>query len=125
MGLFVSTIRFATTSLIANTNLVTKIYLPRRSFRSRDAVAVDDFAVAALVLVPVLASYTSVSSVQLLWATISHPRTGFVDSGWASHSPPPACSFATSSTWVEWSSLLRSFLHRCLRSSMFGHWASV
>ena len=65
---FVSTIRFATTSLIANTNLVTKIYLPREVFPVAAMLSqLMDFVVAALVLVVVLAALHVGVSVQLLW----------------------------------------------------------
>jgi lipopolysaccharide transport system permease protein len=65
---FVSTIRFATTSLIANTNLVTKIYLPREVFPLAAMLSqLMDFAVAALVLAVVLTVLHVGVSVQLLW----------------------------------------------------------
>src|SRR6266446_1471999 len=53
---FVSSIRFATNSLIANRELVTKVYLPREIFPVASVLSqFVDFAVAAVVLTIVLA----------------------------------------------------------------------
>ena len=53
-----SALRFAVTSLTANTNLVTKVYFPREIFPfSAIAVSLVDFAVAATVLVAMMAYY--------------------------------------------------------------------
>jgi ABC-type polysaccharide/polyol phosphate export permease len=65
---FVSTIRFATMSLISNTNLVTKVYLPREVFPIAAMLSqLMDFAVASLVLVVVLAVLDVGVSAQLAW----------------------------------------------------------
>jgi ABC-type polysaccharide/polyol phosphate export permease len=65
---FVSSIRFATSSLIANSSLVTKVYLPREVFPVASMLSqLMDFAVAALVLVVVLTVLHVGVSVQLLW----------------------------------------------------------
>lgn len=54
-----SSLRFAVTSLTANTNLVTKVYFPREIFPfSAVAVALVDFAVAAIVLVAMMIYYS-------------------------------------------------------------------
>jgi lipopolysaccharide transport system permease protein len=53
-----SALRFAVTSLTANTNLVTKVYFPREIFPfSAIAVSLVDFAVAGTVLVAMMAYY--------------------------------------------------------------------
>jgi lipopolysaccharide transport system permease protein len=53
-----SSLRFAVTSLTANTNLVTKVYSPREIFPfAAVAVSLVDFAVASLVLVAMLLYY--------------------------------------------------------------------
>src|SRR5207248_6462287 len=53
-----SALRFAITSLTANTSLVTKVYFPREIFPfSAIAVSLVDFAVAATVLVAMMAYY--------------------------------------------------------------------
>ena len=53
---FVSTIRFASNSLIANQNLVTKIYMPREIFPLASVLSqLVDFAVAGAVLVVIMA----------------------------------------------------------------------
>lgn len=53
-----SALRFATTSLTSNTNLVTKVYFPREIFPlSAVAVSLVDFAVASTVLVAMMAYY--------------------------------------------------------------------
>jgi len=53
-----SSLRFAVTSLTANTNLVTKVYFPREIFPfSAVAVSLVDYAVAATALVALMAYY--------------------------------------------------------------------
>jgi ABC-type polysaccharide/polyol phosphate export permease len=65
---FVSSIRFGTTSLIANTNLVTKISLPREVFPIAAMLSqLVDFGVASLVLVVGLTALHVGVTVQLLW----------------------------------------------------------
>jgi lipopolysaccharide transport system permease protein len=67
-----SALRFAVTSLTANTNLVTKVYFPREIFPfSAVAVSLVDYAVAAVVLVAMMAYYgIAPSSAMLLLPTI-------------------------------------------------------
>ena len=65
---FVSSIRFGTMSLIANTNLVTKIALPREVFPIAAMLSqLVDFVVASLVLIVALAILHVGVSVQLIW----------------------------------------------------------
>jgi ABC-type polysaccharide/polyol phosphate export permease len=65
---FVSSIRFATVSLVANSNLVTKISLPREIFPVAAMLSqLMDFAVASLVLVIVLTVLHAGASIQILW----------------------------------------------------------
>lgn len=65
---FVSSIRFASTSLISNANLVTKIYMPRVIFPIAAVVAqLVDFGVAAGVLAIFLLFTGTHVSVHLLW----------------------------------------------------------
>ncbi|PYR62588.1 MAG: phosphate ABC transporter permease, partial [Acidobacteria bacterium] len=53
-----SALRFAVTSLTANTNMVTKVYFPREIFPfSAVAVSLVDFAVAATVLAAMMMYY--------------------------------------------------------------------
>ena len=67
----VSSIRFATASLIANTNLVTKIYLPREVFPIAAVLSqLMDFGVAAAVLAVGLAVVGVGWSLQLLWVPV-------------------------------------------------------
>lgn len=62
-----SALRFAVTSLTANTNLVTKVYFPREIFPfSAVAVSLVDFLVAATVLVGMMAYYRIVPGTSLL-----------------------------------------------------------
>jgi lipopolysaccharide transport system permease protein len=67
-----SALRFAVTSLTANTNLVTKVYFPREIFPfSAVAVSLVDYAVAATVLVAMMAYYgIAPTSALLLLPTI-------------------------------------------------------
>jgi ABC-type polysaccharide/polyol phosphate export permease len=68
---FVSSVRFATGSLIANTTLVTKVYLPREIFPIAAMLSqLMDFAVASLVLVVVLAFLHVGVSVQVVWLPV-------------------------------------------------------
>jgi len=68
---FVSSLRFATASLVANTQLVTKIYLPREIFPiAAVGSQLLDFCVASGVLVIVLALLHVGVSVQLLWLPV-------------------------------------------------------
>jgi lipopolysaccharide transport system permease protein len=65
---FVATIRFATTSLIANSTLVTKVYLAREVFPVAAMLSqLIDAAVATLVVVILLTVLHVGVSVQLLW----------------------------------------------------------
>jgi ABC-type polysaccharide/polyol phosphate export permease len=64
----VSGIRFATSSLIANSTLVTKIYMPREIFPLASVLAqFVDFGVACVPLAILLAFAGVGASVQLLW----------------------------------------------------------
>jgi ABC-type polysaccharide/polyol phosphate export permease len=65
---FVSAVRFSSHSLIANTSLVTKIYLPREIFPIASLLSqLLDFAVASGVLVVILTIAGIGLSVHLLW----------------------------------------------------------
>jgi ABC-type polysaccharide/polyol phosphate export permease len=65
---FVSSIRFGSTSLVSNANLVTKIYMPRVIFPIAAVLSqLIDLAIAAAVLVIFLAFTGAHLSVQLLW----------------------------------------------------------
>jgi lipopolysaccharide transport system permease protein len=67
----VSGIRFGTNSLIQNTNLVTKIYLPREIFPiAAVASQLVDFAVATIPLTVLLALAHVGLSLQLLWVPV-------------------------------------------------------
>jgi ABC-type polysaccharide/polyol phosphate export permease len=68
---FISSIRFATASLIANTSLVTKIALPREVFPVAAMLSqLVDFGTASLVLLVILTFLGVGVSVQLLWVPI-------------------------------------------------------
>src|SRR4029453_2122444 len=68
---FVSSLRFATLSLITNTNLVTKIYFPRELFPIAATLSqLFDFIVASIVLGVVLTAAGLVASAQLLWVPV-------------------------------------------------------
>jgi lipopolysaccharide transport system permease protein len=65
---FVSSIRFASTSLVSNANLVTKIYMPRVIFPIAVVLSqLIDLGVAAAVLVVFLIFTGAHVSVQMLW----------------------------------------------------------
>ena len=65
---FVSTVRFATASLVANTSLVTKVYLPREVFPVAAMFSqLIDGAIATLVLVVILTVLHVGLSVHILW----------------------------------------------------------
>ncbi len=68
---FVGSIRFATTSLTANTSLVTKVAFPRAVFPLAATLsALFDFAVASVVVLIVLIVAKVGVSVQLLWVPL-------------------------------------------------------
>jgi lipopolysaccharide transport system permease protein len=68
---FVTALRFGANSLIANTNLVTKIYMPREIFPLAAVLsALLDFAIASVVLVIVLTVARIGVSVHLLWVPV-------------------------------------------------------
>lgn len=65
---FVGTLKFATTSLVSNSNLVTKIYFPREIFpMSYVASQIFDFAIASSALAIVLIFANVGASLYLLW----------------------------------------------------------
>jgi ABC-type polysaccharide/polyol phosphate export permease len=65
---FVSSIRFASTSLVSNANLVTKIYMPRVIFPIAAVLSqLIDLAIATAVLVVFLAFSGAHVGIQLLW----------------------------------------------------------
>ena len=68
---FVSSIKFSTNSLLANRNLVTKIYFPREVFPMAAVLAnLFDFLIASVVLTLIL-SFTGIGiSVQLCWLPV-------------------------------------------------------
>jgi lipopolysaccharide transport system permease protein len=68
---FVSSLRFSTLSLIANTSLVTKIYFPRELFPLAATLSqFFDLAVASIALVVILTVGEIGVSVQLLWVPL-------------------------------------------------------
>ena len=68
---FVSSLRFSTLSLIANTNLVTKIYFPRELFPLAAVLSqLFDLVVAAVALAILLAVAGIGVSMQLLWVPV-------------------------------------------------------
>jgi len=68
---FVASLRFATNSLIANRELVTKVYLPREVFPVAAVLSqCADFAVAAAVLTVILAVAGVGLSAALLWVPL-------------------------------------------------------
>jgi homopolymeric O-antigen transport system permease protein len=67
---FAGSIRTAASSLLANSNLVTKIYFPREVFSFSSVLAqLFDFAVAASLLVIVIALSGLSVGIQIFWAT--------------------------------------------------------
>ena len=67
----VSSLRFATQSLVTNRDLVTKIYLPREMFPIASVTSqLVDFAIASSLLVVVLALAHVRLSVELLWVPV-------------------------------------------------------
>ncbi len=68
---FVGSVRFATNSLLANMNLVTKIYFPREVFPISATLAnLFDFAVASIALIVILVIARLGISIYLLWVPI-------------------------------------------------------
>lgn len=68
---FVASIRFASVSLISNSNLVTKIYMPRVVFPIAAVLSqLFDLIVASLVLAIVVAASGIVPTAQILWVPV-------------------------------------------------------
>jgi ABC-type polysaccharide/polyol phosphate export permease len=68
---FVSTIRFASNSLITNTNLVTKIYMPREMFPIAAVLSqLVDFAIASAVLIVIMLVVGLPLRVEQLWVPV-------------------------------------------------------
>jgi len=82
---FAGSLRFSSTSLITNPNLVTKIYMPREIFPLAAILSqLLDFAVAAgLVLIVFLAAGLGAGTWQLLWVPILIGITIALATGWA------------------------------------------
>jgi len=68
---FVSAVRFASSSLISNASLVTKIYMPREFFPIASVLAqLVDFAVASVVVSIVVALLGAQARTTLLWVPV-------------------------------------------------------
>ena len=68
---FVAAVRFSATSLVANANLVTKIYTPREVFPLTAILSqLVDFAIASVILVVLLGVMGVGVSVHLLWVPV-------------------------------------------------------
>jgi ABC-type polysaccharide/polyol phosphate export permease len=68
---FVASVRFASTSLVSNANLVTKIYMPRVIFPIASVVSqLLDLSVAVVVLAIFLVFVGTGASLQLLWVPV-------------------------------------------------------
>jgi lipopolysaccharide transport system permease protein len=81
---FAGALRFSSTSLIANPNLVTKIYVPREIFPLASILSqLLDFGVASVLTVIVFAATGLVASWQLLWVPLLLTITVALVTGWA------------------------------------------
>ena len=70
-GFFVAAIRFGTISLVANSNLLTKVYVPRLIFPLAAVLSqLFDFIVASAILAIVVLAIGTGVSMQLLWLPI-------------------------------------------------------
>ena len=68
---FISSLRFSTNSLTANSNLVTKIYFPKDIFPISAVLSqLVDFAIAALLLIAILCFSEVGFSIHLLWVPV-------------------------------------------------------
>jgi len=68
---FVGTLKFSTTSLVGNSNLVTKIYFPREIFPMSFVISqLFDFAIASAALAVVLAFAKVGVSIYILWLPV-------------------------------------------------------
>jgi ABC-type polysaccharide/polyol phosphate export permease len=81
---FAGALRFSSTSLIGNPNLVTKIYMPREIFPLASILSqLLDFAVASALLVVVFMVTRLGASWQLLWVPLLLVITVALVTGWA------------------------------------------
>ena len=68
---FIGTVRFSTSSLVSNRNLVTKIYFPREVFPLASVLAnLFDFGIASTALIVILGFMGVGISVQILWVPV-------------------------------------------------------
>ena len=68
---FIGTVKFATSSLVSNRNLVTKIYFPREVFPLAAVLAnLFDFGIASMALVVILGIMGVGISVHILWVLV-------------------------------------------------------
>jgi ABC-type polysaccharide/polyol phosphate export permease len=124
---FVAALRFGTNSLISNTNLVTKVYMPRLAFPiSAVCAQLLDFLVASVVIAILLVLAQTGLSLQILWlpllvACLILMATGF------------AVIFAAASLFLrDVKYLVDVFLTFAIfftpvfyESSLFGKWAPL
>jgi lipopolysaccharide transport system permease protein len=81
---FVGAMRFSSTSLTGNPNLVTKIYMPREIFPLASILSqLLDFSVASLLLVVVFLVTSLAASWQLLWVPLLLAIVIVLATGWA------------------------------------------
>ena len=124
---FVSSIRFGTTSLIANTNLVTKVSLPREVFPIAAMLSqLVDFAVASLVLVVGLSVLQVGVSVYLLWLPALVLTLVVLTTGLAIVLSAASLFFRDVKYLVEITLTFAIFFTPVFyESRMFGRWASL
>jgi len=68
---FIGTVKFATSSLVSNRNLVTKIYFPREVFPLAAVLAnLFDFGIASMALIVILGFMGVGISVHILWVPV-------------------------------------------------------
>lgn len=121
---FVSSIRFGTNSLIANTTLVTKIYFPREILPMAAVLSqLMDFVVASVVLIVVLAVLHVGVSVQLLWLPVLIAILVLLTTGLVLLLSAASLFFRDVKYLVEVLLTFAIFFTPVLfEASMFGHW---
>jgi ABC-type polysaccharide/polyol phosphate export permease len=124
---FVASIRFGTSSLVSNANLITKIYMPRLVFPVAAVMSqLFDFAVATALLVPLVLIAGVGVSLQLLWLPVLFIGLVLVALGFAIVLSAASLFFRDVKYLVEVILTFAVFFTPVFYDSkMLGHWAPL
>jgi ABC-type polysaccharide/polyol phosphate export permease len=124
---FAGAMRFSSTSLIGNSNLVTKIYMPREIFPIAAILSqLVDFAIASAVIAIALLGGGYVASWRLLWAPVLLAIVLLLAIGWALILSAACLYFRDVKYFVEVVITFAIFVTPVFYDvEMFGKWAKL